>query len=410
MPLTRWTKLSDPDVTVIGMDALIGVIALLAGLVIGWLLAARRTEVSLRAALSESAGLRATLAAEQDAARYRERLLVASDGQRRDVLGAEAAEALERVQRQLVELQQGRAGSDAALREQVRTMTATSERLRAETEQLVTALRAPQVRGRWGEMQLERVVEAAGMTAHIDYATQVTATGDGPAQRPDLVVKLTGGRQVVVDSKVALTGYLEAMNATDEATRDKRLKAHARHLRTHVDSLAAKAYWQRFTPTPEFVICFVPADAFLDAALREDEALLEHAFSHDIVLATPSTLLALLRTIAYGWRQESLAENAAQVHELGRELYQRLGTMGGHLERLGRSLGTAVGAYNDAVGSVERRVFPVARQMQDLGVVAPTAAPLAPVDPLTSAVPRPLTAAEFGDSRVVELHQKGASR
>jgi DNA recombination protein RmuC len=389
--------LSDLSVTLIGMEALIALIAAAAGLLVGWLGGTRRTEFALRTALADAAGLRATLKAEQDAARYREQLLVQSDGQRRDALGAEAAEALEQVQRQLVELQQGRAGSDAALREQVRTMTATSERLRSETELLVTALRAPQVRGRWGEMQLERVVEAAGMTEHVDYATQVTAAGGGPAQRPDLVVRLTGGRQVVVDSKVAFAAYLEAMQATDEATRDARFKAHAKHLRGHIDSLAAKSYWQRFTPTPEFVVCFVPADAFLDAALREDRLLLEHAFSHDVVLATPSTLVALLRTIAYGWRQESLAENAAKVHELGRELYQRLGTMGGHFERLGRSLTGAVAAYNDSVGSLERRVFPAARQLQDLGVVSPTAAALSPIEPLTEAAPRPLTAPEFWD-------------
>jgi DNA recombination protein RmuC len=396
-------------VTLDGMDALIALITLAAGLLLGWLLAARRTEHALRTALADSAGLRATLAAEQDAARHREQLLLQSDGQRRDVLGAEAAEALERVQRQLVELQQGRVGSDAALREQVSMMASSSERLRGETEQLVTALRAPQVRGRWGEMQLERVVEAAGMTGEVDYVTQVTAGGEGPAQRPDLVVRLTGGRQVVVDSKVAFVAYLEAMKAGDEPTRDARLKAHAKHLRSHVDSLAAKSYWQRFTPTPEFVVCFVPADSFLDAALREDPLLLEHAFSHDIVLATPSTLVALLRTIAYGWRQESLAENAAAIHALGRDLYQRLGTMGGHVERLGRSLSGAVAAYNDAVGSLERRVFTTARQMQDLGVVGPTAATLTPLDPLLDAIPRPLTAPEFGEPSVVELHQKGAT-
>lgn len=401
--------MSDPAVTLEHMNALIALLGLAAGLLLGWLIATRRTEFALRTAMAESAGLRATLSAEQSAARYREQLLVQVDGQRRDALGAEAAEALEQVQRQLVELQQGRAGSDAALREQVQMMTATSEKLRTETEQLVTALRAPQVRGRWGEMQLERVVEAAGMTDHVDYVTQVTAPGDGPAQRPDLVVRLTAGRQVVVDSKVAFAAYLEAMQANDEAHRDARFKAHARHLRNHVDSLAAKSYWQRFTPTPEFVVCFVPADAFLDAALREDPLLLEHAFSHDIVLATPSTLVALLRTIAYGWRQESLAENAAAVHTLGRDLYQRLSTMGGHVERLGRSLGGAVAAYNDAVGSLERRVFTTARQMQDLGVVGPTAATLAPLDPLLDATPRPLTAPEFGDPRVIELHHKGAT-
>ncbi|MCW2495351.1 DNA recombination protein RmuC [Jatrophihabitans sp.] len=391
------------------MDALIGLVALAAGLLLGWLLASRRTEVTLRTALAESAGLRATLLAEQTAARSREQLLLQSDGQRRDVLGAEAAEALEQVQRQLVELQQGRAGSDAALREQVSSMTATSERLRSETEQLVTALRAPQVRGRWGELQLERVVEAAGMTEHVDYLTQVTSSGDGPPQRPDMVVSLTGGRRVVVDSKVAFAAYLEAMQAGDDITRAARLKAHAKHLRGHIDDLAGKAYWQRFTPTPEFVVCFVPADAFLDAALREDPTLLEHAFSHDIVLATPSTLVALLRTIAYGWRQESLAENAAQVHALGRELYQRLTTLGGHVDRLGRSLGGAVAAYNDAVGSLERRVFTTARQMEELGVVAPTAARLAPLDPLLEAIPRPITTPELGNSGVIGLHHKGVA-
>jgi DNA recombination protein RmuC len=391
------------------MDVLIAVLALAVGALLGWLLGGRRTELHLRNALAEAAGLRSALAAEQAAAQRREALLVHADGQRRDALGAEAAEALERVQRQLVELQQARVGSDAALREQVSAMTATSDRLRDETEQLVTALRAPQVRGRWGEMQLERVVEAAGMTEQVDYLTQVTAIGDGPAQRPDMIVRLTGGRRVVVDSKVAFGAYLDAMQACDDATRAARLKAHARHLRAHVDALASKAYWQRFSPTPEFVVCFVPADAFLDAALREDPTLLEHAFGRDIVLATPSTLVALLRTIAYGWRQESLAANAAQIHQLGRDLYQRLATMGGHVDRLGRSLSGAVSAYNDAVGSLERRVFSTARQMEDLGVVGPTAATLSPLEPLLDASPRPLTTSEFGDSGVLGLHPKGAA-
>jgi DNA recombination protein RmuC len=311
-------------------------------------------------------------------------------------------QSLAEVQRQLGEVEKGRAVSDTALREQVRAMANTSEVLRTQTSSLVTALRAPQVRGRWGEMQLERVVEAAGMTEHVDYVTQQSVSADGARLRPDLVVKLTGGKQVVVDAKVALSAYLEAVEAPDEPTCDAKMKAHARQLRTHVDALADKAYWQRISPAPEFVVCFVPADAILDAALREDPALLEHAFARDVVLATPSTLIALLRTIAYGWRQESLAANARQVHELGRDLYHRLATLGSHFEKLGRSLGSAVGAYNDAVGSMERMVFAKARQLNDLGVVGPQAE-LRAVEPLTHAVPRPTTAPEFAETEVIAL-------
>jgi DNA recombination protein RmuC len=359
------------------MDLIIAVLLLAAGVAIGWLLAA----VFLGS---------------------RRRAVVRAGDAYRDAIGAEAADALERVQQQLVSLEVGRHGTDAALREQLRGVAETSRELRTETAQLVTALRAPQVRGRRGEMQLERVVEAAGMAEHVDYDTQVTAPGGGPAQRPDLVVRLAGGKRVVVDAKVPISGYLDALEARDEATHDERMRAHARHLRRHVDTLAAKQYWQRFSPSPEFVVCFVPADAFLDAALREDPALLEHAFSRDIVLATPSTLVALLRTIAYSWRQEALAANAAKVHDLGRELYKRLATLGGHFDRLGRSLGGAVGAYNDAVGSMERMVLSKARQMNELGVVDPGTT-LKEVEPLTDAVPRQTTAPELFDSRVLTL-------
>jgi DNA recombination protein RmuC len=347
------------------MELALVLVALFAGVLIGWLAAARR-------------------AAEQ----------ARTGGTLREAIGAEAADALERVQEQLVALERARIGSDATLREQVRAMTDTSAQLRLETSQLVTALRAPQVRGRWGEMQLERIVEAAGMTEQVDYVTQPSSTVDGRTQRPDLVVRLSGGKQIVVDSKVAFGAYLQAMEARDEATRDERLRAHARHLRGHVDALAAKAYWQRFTPTPEFVVCFVPADVFLDAALREDPTLLEHAFETNVVIATPATLVALLRTIAYTWRQDALATNADEVHRLGRDLYRRLATMGGHLDKLGRSLGTAVGAYNDAIGSLERRVLSSARQFADLGVIAPDE-PLPGPAPLLEAVPRPLTAGEL---------------
>lgn len=332
------------------------------------------------------------------AGRRREELL-ARNGSLTALVGP-LRDSLTRVERQLAEVEKGRASSDGALREQVHAMASTSELLRTQTTQLVTALRAPHVRGRWGEMQLERVVEAAGMTEHVDYVTQQTVTGENGSVRPDLVVRLTGGKQVVVDAKVALSAYLEALEAPDEPTCDARMRAHARHVRAHIDALAGKAYWERFSPTPEFVVCFVPADAILDAALREDPELLEHAFTHNVVLATPSTLVALLRTVAYSWRQESLAANARQVHELGKDLYRRLATLGGHFDKLGRSLGGAVGAYNEAVGSMERMVFAKARQMHELGVVDPHAV-LKPIDMLTDAVPRQTTAPEFVDGRVL---------
>jgi DNA recombination protein RmuC len=311
-------------------------------------------------------------------------------------------ESLERVQSQLSTVEKERAGSYSALLTQVSTMRTTSEQLQRETNQLVTALRAPQVRGRWGEMQLERAVEAAGMTEHIDYVTQATAAGPDGKVRPDLVVRLVGGKNVVVDSKVAFAGYLEAMEARDETTRAARLKAHSRHLRTHIDSLADKAYFEHFSPSPEFVVCFVPADAFLDAALREDPSLLEHAFERNIVVATPSTLVALLRTIAYTWRQEALAANADQVHRLGRELYQRLATMGGRLDKLGRSLNSAVTSYNQTVASLESRVLVTARKMTDLKVVEAGDDPL-PTPAQVTETPRSIQAAEFADQRVIAL-------
>jgi DNA recombination protein RmuC len=421
-------------------------VALAGGLVIGWLLARQRAEVGTRAALTEAAGLRAALAADRAAAARREAMLVRTDEQLRELFGSQAAEALQRnseavvklaeaqlaktataaggdlarrqqaidtlvgplreslakVQLQLAEVEKGRASSDTAIREQVLAMSHASEQVRSETSQLVTALRAPQIRGRWGEMQLERVVEAAGMAEHVDYDLQASArTLDGSTQRPDLVVRLCGGKNVVVDSKVAFSAYLEAMEARDEATHDARMKAHARHLRTHVDSLSAKAYWQRFSPAPEFVVCFVPADAFLDGALREDPTLLEYAFGKDVVLATPSTLVALLRTIAYSWRQEALAANAEEVHKVGRELYHRLSTMGGHIDKLGRSLGSAVSSYNQTVSSLESRVLVTARRMADLKVVGPADALETPKQVTEAA--RSAQAPELTDQRVVAL-------
>jgi len=278
-------------------------------------------------------------------------------------------DTLDRVQAQLYATERDRVASQAALDEHLNEMRRSAEGIRTEASQLVTALRAPQVRGRWGELQLERAVELAGLVEHVDYTTQSSvSTADG-ALRPDLVVHLIDGKSIVVDSKVAFSAYLEAVEAADESLRAERLKAHARQLRTHVDQLGSKEYWRHFAPTPEFVVCFVPADAFLDAALKQDPTLLEHAFARNVVIATPTTLVALLRTVGYTWRQQSLAENAAQISALGRDLYQRLSTMGAHVDRLGRALSAAVGAFNQTVGTLENRVLVSARRLSDLGGV-----------------------------------------
>jgi DNA recombination protein RmuC len=277
-------------------------------------------------------------------------------------------ETLQRYERRVTELEHERVDAYAELREQVRSMSTVSGELRTETKQLVAALRAPQVRGRWGEHQLRRVVEAAGLLEHCDFAEQVTAATDEQTVRPDLVVRLHGGRTIVVDAKAPLEGYLSAMEARDERSRDAHLDQHARHLRAHVDALAAKEYWTAFPPSPDFVVLFVPADPFLDAALRHDPTLMEHAFRRNVVLATPATLVAMLRTVAYSWRQEELARNAVAVHALARELYGRLATLGDHVGRLGAALGGAVTAYNKAVGSLEARVLVSARKLAEMGV------------------------------------------
>lgn len=394
-------------------------------------------------AQAELAAARAVLDAERTASADRERLLTRREAELKDSFQALSAEALSRNNEAFVQLAEARlakvsaamsAKSDgdatqrqqaietllgpvtqtlhrldgqlrtaekereaayAGLREQVGAMHRTSEALQSETRQLVTALRAPQVRGRWGELQLERIVELAGMVEHCDFSRQVTVTdasGDDDAVvRPDLVVHLAGGKQIVLDAKVPFGAYLEAVDATDPGRRADRLAAHARHLRAHVDSLAHKAYWQRFEAAPEFVVLFVPGDPFLEAALQSDPALLEHAFERNVVIATPTTLIALLRTVAYTWRQEALARNAARVHELGRELHSRLATMGGHVARLGKQLGGAVDAYNRTVSSLESRVLVTARRFGELVVVSE---PLDPPDQVERS-PRTVQAVEL---------------
>ena len=240
---------------------------------------------------------------------------------------------------------------------------------RTQTQALVTALRRPEARGRWGELQLRRVVELAGMSARCDFDEQVTvATPDG-AMRPDLVVRLAGGKNIVVDSKVSLAAYLEAAESDDDDVRTARMDAHARHVRDHVDRLAAKAYWTALSPSPEFVILFIPGEAFLAPALERDPGLLEYALGRKVHIATPTTLVTMLRTAQYAWQQAALAENARAVFDLGRQLYERISGLGGHVDRLGRALAKAVSTYNQTVGSLESRVLPSARKLSELGVV-----------------------------------------
>jgi DNA recombination protein RmuC len=278
-------------------------------------------------------------------------------------------ESLDHLHRLLTGMERARATAHGELREQMGTVGQASAQLRHETAALVTALRTPHVRGRWGEVQLRRVVEVAGLLEHCDFVEQPSGSNDADAGvRPDLVVTLADGRQVVVDAKVPFTGYIEAVQAPDEPTRRERVAAHARQLRAHVDALSARRYPSAFRPAAPFTVLFVPSDGFLVTALEADPALLEHGFGRDVVLATPSTLLALLRTVAYSWRQERLARDADQVLEVGRRLHARLSTLSGHLTRLGSALGGAVARYNETVGSYERSVLTAARRFDDLGV------------------------------------------
>jgi len=278
-------------------------------------------------------------------------------------------ETLTRVEAQLRESDAQRAASHAALAEQMTITRRSSDELKRQTQALVTALRKPEARGRWGEMQLRRVVELAGMSARCDFDEQVTvATAEGQL-RPDMVIHLAGGKQIVVDSKVSLAAYLEAAEAADDTVRETRLAAHARHLRDHVDKLAAKAYWTALSPAPEFVVLFIPGEAFLAPALEHDPGLLEHAVAHRVHIATPTTLVSLLRTAQYAWQQEALSENARAVFDAGRELYERISGLGQHVDRVGKALSGAVTAYNQTVGSLETRVLVSARRLQQLGLV-----------------------------------------
>jgi DNA recombination protein RmuC len=382
------------------------VLALLGGLALGALgvyVALRPALVAGRRRAAEALELREALAAaraelEAERRTLDERLAAAVKRLSEEALEANSSrflelaeahvqplkESLERMDTQLQGVERVRQEAYGALRAQLTTL---AERAGS----LTNALRTPHVRGRWGEAQLRNVVEYAGMVEHCDYVVQATAATDGGVLRPDLVVRIPGGKHVVVDAKAPLTAYLDAFETSDERERERLLAEHARQVRDHVGKLSAKAYWRQFEPSPDLVVMFLPDESYLRAAHEHDPSLQEYAWSSNVILASPSTLMVLLRTVAMIWQQETVAESAREVSDLGRELYKRLATMGAHVARLGKSLDGAVKAYNETVGSLERQVLVQARRFERHGITGVEPPELAPIERQT----RPLAAAEL---------------
>ncbi|NMO01793.1 DNA recombination protein RmuC [Gordonia sp. TBRC 11910] len=356
-------------------------VGLILGFALGWLAQVARTGARVAQARadaeayqrSEALAARSLSAASEDAARRQSAAIGAEVhhivGPLRDTLG--------RLSEELRRTETDRVSAYAGLTEQVHGMRHLSAQLNTQTRALANALHTPHIRGRWGEFQLERVVELAGMTRHCDFDTQVGgSSADGSGVRPDMVVHLAGGRDIVVDAKVPLHAYLEAVNSDDPSHVEQARVAHARALRAHVSALSSKAYWTAFANTPEMVVLFIPSDPILESAARVDTDLIEYAFGKKVVLATPTTLVALLRTVALGWRQYALTEDAKVIHDLGYELYRRLTTVLGHVDKMGMSLRRTVEAYNSTVGAIDARLGVTARKLADLDAFTDQTAPL----------------------------------
>jgi len=409
------------------MDALPIIIAVVvgiaAGLIIGWLAASARAQKAAAAERAQAQAEREQLVSAEAAAQARlqeiGKQIEAQKGfldQARLVVEAASSEALransqafvERAKQTLEPVQEALGRYEehvrqldgatkeqyGSLQNQLRQLAQAEQQLQRETGNLVTALRRPEVRGRWGEVALRRVVQLAGLTEHCDFSQQVSATTETARLRPDMVVHLPGDCNLVVDSKVPLDAYLDAIDAADEDTRKACLTRHARQVREQIAALSAKEYWNQFTPAPQFVILFLPAEPFLSAAALADPRLIEEAMEKHVVLATPFTLIAVLRTVAATWRQEQIAKSAQEVSDLGRTLYDRLSTFLGHLSNVGKRLKNATEAFNQAVGSLETRVLPSARRFRDLG--AATSAELPEVEPVDTQ-PRELAAPEAAE-------------
>ncbi len=277
-------------------------------------------------------------------------------------------DALEKTDQHIRRIEKEREAAFGSLTQHLKFMAQAQEQLQGETRNLVKALRRPEVRGQWGELTLKRLAELAGMVEHCDFEQQPSVTTETGKQRPDMVVRLPGGREIIVDAKAPMDAYLAAVEAQDDAARAQEIQRHARNVRTRIRELASKGYWQQFPQSPDFVVLFIPGDQFLSAALEVDARLLEDAMADKVVLATPSSLVALLRAVAYGWRQEALAENAEHIRSVGEELYERLSTFADHLGRLGNHLTRSVESYNKAVGSFDSRVLPGARKFREMGI------------------------------------------